>query len=147
MFFEKELNNSYEVLRQVLKKDQLIDIDSYDTIKMKVDFYKRCVKHYLLAMKQIKRKRWICDMSNGIHYLAMLLSFKGTTWMKKSKVKEIEAMYCKNLKNALERRQQDTKQNKTYYVGQDEQLKVLLKTKKPTYKKDPTINFIQQTIH
>ena len=90
------------------------------TIKTKVDLYKKCVKHYLLAMKQIKGKRWICDMSDGTHYLAMLLSFKGTTWMKKSKVKEIEAMYCKNLKNALERIQQDTKQNKTYYVGPDE---------------------------
>ena len=56
-------------------------------------------------------------------------------------------MYCKNLKNALERIQQDTKQNKTYYVGPDEQLKVLLKTKKPAYKKDPTVNFIQQTTH
>ena len=44
-------------------------------------------------------------------------------------------MYYKNLKNALERIQQDTKQNKTYYVGPDEQLNVLLKTKKPAYKK------------
>ena len=134
-FSEKELKDSYEVLRQVLKKDQLIDIDSYATIKAKVDFYNKCVKHYLLAMRKIKGKRWTCDMYNGTHFLAMLLSFKGTTWIKRSKVKEIEAMYCKNLKNALEKIQQDTKQNKTYYVGPDEQLKVLLKTKKPAYKK------------
>ena len=129
------MKDSYEILRQVLKKDRLIDLDSYATIKTKVDFYKKCVKYYLLAMRKIKGKRWTCDMSDGTHYLAMLLSFKGTTRMKKLKVKEIEAMYCKNLKNALERIQQDTKQNKTYYVGPDEQLKVLLKTKKPAYKK------------
>ena len=82
-FSEKKLKDSYEVLRQVLKKDQLIDIDSYATIKTKVDFYKKCVKHYLLAMRKIKGKRWICNMSDSTHYLAMLLSFKGTTWMKK----------------------------------------------------------------
>ena len=73
-FSEKELKDSNEVLRQVLKKDQLIDIDSY----AKVDFYKKCVKHNLLAMKQIKGKRWTCDMTDGTHYLAILLSFKGT---------------------------------------------------------------------
>ena len=70
------MKDSYEVLRQVLKKDQIISIDSYAIIKTNVDFDKKCVKHYLLTMKQIKGKRWTCDMSDGTHYLTMLLSFK-----------------------------------------------------------------------
>ena len=91
-------------------------------------FYKKCVKYYIQAMENniYKGKVWKCDMADGKHHLAMLLSFKGiTTPMKSLTVGKIQDIYEQNLPDALKRIQVDATNQQSYYVGQNQILEVM----------------------
>jgi len=97
-------------------------------MKNQVKFYKKCVKYYIQAMENniYKGKVWKCDMADGKHHLAMLLSFKGiTTPMKSLTVGKIQDIYEQNLPDALKRIQVDATNQQSYYVGQNQILEVM----------------------
>ena len=127
-FTEKIQMDSYNIFKKVFAEDRLIDVDANGTMKNKVKFYKKCVKYYLQAMENIiyKGKVWKCDMADGKHHLAMLLSFKGiTTPMKSLTVRKIQDIYEQNLPDALKRIQVDATNQQSYYVGQNQILEVM----------------------
>jgi len=85
-FSYDDMKNSYNMFKQVMTNERLVDIDAYETMKNKIDFYKKCVKCYLEAMRNDihKGKCCECNMEDGKYHVTILLSFKGiTTPMKK----------------------------------------------------------------
>ena len=128
VFTEKIQMDSYNIFKQVFAEDRLIDVDANATMINKVKFYKKCVKYYIQAMKNniYKGKVWKCDMADGKHHLAMLLSFKGITApMKSLTVGKIQDIYEQNLPDTLKRIQVDATNQQSYYVGQNQILEVM----------------------
>ena len=130
-FSYDHLKSSYNNFKKVMINDRLVSLDAYETMKNKVVFYKKCVKHYIEAMRKNihKGKCWECDMADDTHHVAILLSFKETkTPMKKMNQSKIEAVYNQNLQSALDRIQVDPVTKQSYYVPLNHSLSEMQKS-------------------
>ena len=140
-FSYDDLKSSYNIFKEVMTNDRLVSIESYETMKNKVVFYKKCVKYYLEAMQKNihKGKCWECNMADDTHHVAILLSFKQTKTPMNLMVKsKIEAVYNQNLKSALDRIQVDPATKRSYYVPLNRTLSEMQKsTVGPRQRKQP----------
>ena len=140
-FSYDDLKSSYNIFKEVMTNDRLVSIESYETMKNKVVFYKKCVKYYLEAMRKNIHtgKFWECNMADDTHHVAILLSFKETnTPMKKMSMSKIEAVYNQNFQSALDRIQVDPATKRSYYVPPNHTLSEMQKsTVGPRQRKQP----------
>ena len=150
-FSDDDLKSSYNVFKQVMMNDRLISIDAYETMKNKIDFYKKCVKCYLEAMRNNinKGKCWECNMADDKHHVAMLVSFTETkTPMNKMSKSKIEAVYNQYLQSALDRIQVDPATKRSYYVPPNHTLSEMQKSTVGPGKRKQTANSLPLgTIH